>query len=49
MPIYEFDGVRPEFPSDGQSWVAETAVLIGRVRVSVRGERVVERGSARRQ
>jgi carbonic anhydrase/acetyltransferase-like protein (isoleucine patch superfamily) len=33
MPIYEFAGVRPEFPSDGQSWVAETAVLIGRVRL----------------
>ena len=33
MPIYELDGVRPEFPSDGQSWVAETAVLIGRVRL----------------
>jgi carbonic anhydrase/acetyltransferase-like protein (isoleucine patch superfamily) len=33
MPIYEFDGVRPEFPPDGQSWVAGTAVLIGRVRL----------------
>jgi carbonic anhydrase/acetyltransferase-like protein (isoleucine patch superfamily) len=33
MPIYELDGVQPEFPSDGQSWVAETAVLIGRVRL----------------
>jgi carbonic anhydrase/acetyltransferase-like protein (isoleucine patch superfamily) len=33
MPIYEFDGVRPEFPPAGQSWVAGTAVLIGRVRL----------------
>ncbi|MGZ9073791.1 MAG: gamma carbonic anhydrase family protein, partial [Rhodoplanes sp.] len=33
MPIYEIDGVRPEFPPDGQSWVAGTAVLIGRVRL----------------
>ena len=33
MPIYEINGVRPEFPADGQSWVAETAVLIGRVRL----------------
>ena len=33
MPIYELDGERPEFPSDGQYWVAETAVLIGRVRL----------------
>lgn len=33
MPIYEIYGERPEFPADGQSWVAETAVLIGRVRL----------------
>jgi carbonic anhydrase/acetyltransferase-like protein (isoleucine patch superfamily) len=33
MPIYELDGVAPEFPADGQYWVAETAVLIGRVRL----------------
>src|SRR4051794_155613 len=33
MPIYELDGERPEFPGDGQYWVAETAVLIGRVRL----------------
>ena len=33
MPIYELDGQGPEFPADGQYWVAETAVLIGRVRI----------------
>ena len=33
MPIYELDGQAPEFPADGQYWVAETAVLIGRVRM----------------
>lgn len=33
MPIYEFDGQAPEFPADGRYWVAETAALIGRVRL----------------
>jgi carbonic anhydrase/acetyltransferase-like protein (isoleucine patch superfamily) len=33
MPIYELDGQAPEFPGDGQYWVAETAVLVGRVRL----------------
>ena len=33
MAIYELDGVRPEFPADEQYWVAETAVVIGRVRL----------------
>jgi len=33
MAIYELDGQRPEFPADGQYWVAETAALIGRVRM----------------
>jgi carbonic anhydrase/acetyltransferase-like protein (isoleucine patch superfamily) len=33
MPIYELDGQAPEFPADGRCWVAETAVLIGRVRL----------------
>src|SRR4029079_16571471 len=33
MPIYELAGQAPEFPDDGQYWVAETAVLIGRVRM----------------
>lgn len=33
MPIYELDGQSPEFPDAGQYYVAETAVLIGRVRL----------------
>ena len=33
MPIYELDGVKPECPGEGAYWVAETAVLIGRVRL----------------
>jgi carbonic anhydrase/acetyltransferase-like protein (isoleucine patch superfamily) len=33
MPIYELDGQGPEFPTEGQYWVAETATLIGRVRL----------------
>jgi len=33
MPIYELYGVKPEFPGEGQYWIAETAVLIGRVRL----------------
>ena len=49
MPIYELDGQAPEFPGDGQYWVAETAVLIGRVRHESRRQRLVRRGAARRQ
>jgi carbonic anhydrase/acetyltransferase-like protein (isoleucine patch superfamily) len=33
MPIYELDGQAPEFPGEGKYYVAETAVLIGRVRL----------------
>jgi carbonic anhydrase/acetyltransferase-like protein (isoleucine patch superfamily) len=33
MPIYELDGVKPDFPGDDGYWIAETAVLIGRVRL----------------
>src|SRR5215204_3801422 len=33
MPIYELDGERPDLPAEGQYWLAETAVLIGRVRL----------------
>jgi carbonic anhydrase/acetyltransferase-like protein (isoleucine patch superfamily) len=33
MPIYELDGEAPEFPAEGRYWVAETAVLVGRVRL----------------
>jgi carbonic anhydrase/acetyltransferase-like protein (isoleucine patch superfamily) len=33
MPIYQLEDVKPEFPADGRYWIAETAVLIGRVRL----------------
>ena len=33
MAIYELDGVSPEFPADGLYWVAETAAVIGKVRL----------------
>src|SRR5436305_15081823 len=33
MPIYELDGQAPELPGDGRYWIAETAVVIGRVRL----------------
>ena len=33
MPVYAIDGQAPEFPDDGQYYVADTAVLIGRVRL----------------
>jgi carbonic anhydrase/acetyltransferase-like protein (isoleucine patch superfamily) len=33
MPIYELNGARPEFPAEGEYWVAENATLIGRVRL----------------
>ena len=33
MAVYELDGTRPEFPADGLYWVAETASVIGRVRL----------------
>jgi carbonic anhydrase/acetyltransferase-like protein (isoleucine patch superfamily) len=33
MPIYELDGQSPDLPGDGRCYVADTAVLIGRVRL----------------
>src|SRR6201991_5344397 len=33
MTIYALDGQAPEFPEDGHYWVADTAVLIGKVRM----------------
>jgi carbonic anhydrase/acetyltransferase-like protein (isoleucine patch superfamily) len=33
MPIYALDGQSPEFPAQGTYWVADTAVLIGKVRL----------------
>jgi carbonic anhydrase/acetyltransferase-like protein (isoleucine patch superfamily) len=33
MAIYELDGMAPEFPADGLYWVAETASVIGKVKL----------------
>jgi carbonic anhydrase/acetyltransferase-like protein (isoleucine patch superfamily) len=33
MPIYALEGEQPEFPGDGEYFIADTAVLIGRVRL----------------
>ena len=33
MPIYELDGQSPDLPATGHYYVADTAVLIGRVRL----------------
>jgi carbonic anhydrase/acetyltransferase-like protein (isoleucine patch superfamily) len=33
MAVYELDGQQPEFPADGRYWVADSATVIGRVRL----------------
>lgn len=33
MPIYELDGVRPQLPADGDYFIADTAQVIGNVRL----------------
>jgi len=33
MAIYELDGVKPEFPADGLYWIADTAAVIGKVKL----------------
>src|SRR5579872_5202132 len=33
MQLYELDGQAPDLPVDGQYWIADSAVLIGRVRL----------------
>ncbi len=33
MPIYELDGKAPQLPADGQYFIAETATVIGNVRL----------------
>jgi carbonic anhydrase/acetyltransferase-like protein (isoleucine patch superfamily) len=35
MPIYQLDGQAPDLPADGRYWIAETAVVIGRVRLKL--------------
>jgi carbonic anhydrase/acetyltransferase-like protein (isoleucine patch superfamily) len=33
MAIYELDGQKPEFPADGLYWVADSAAVIGKVKL----------------
>ena len=33
MAIYELDGQGPELPADGRCWIADSAAVIGRVRL----------------
>ena len=33
MAIFELDGEAPELPADGRYWIADSAVVIGRVRL----------------
>jgi carbonic anhydrase/acetyltransferase-like protein (isoleucine patch superfamily) len=33
MALYELDGEGPDLPADGRYWIAETAAVIGRVRL----------------
>jgi carbonic anhydrase/acetyltransferase-like protein (isoleucine patch superfamily) len=33
MAIFELDGQAPEFPADGRYWIADSATVIGRVRL----------------
>ncbi len=33
MAIYELDGEKPEFPADGLYWIADTAAVIGKVKL----------------
>lgn len=33
MPIYEINGIKPDLPSEGRYYIADTAVVVGRVRL----------------
>jgi carbonic anhydrase/acetyltransferase-like protein (isoleucine patch superfamily) len=33
MPIYQLENEKPDLPEQGRYWIAETAILIGRVRL----------------
>src|SRR6267378_5845735 len=35
MAIFELDGVAPELPADGRCWIADSATVIGRVRLKL--------------
>ena len=43
MAIFELDGEAPDLPADGRYWIADSAIVIGRVRLktdaSVRTQR----------
>ncbi len=49
MAIYELDGQGPDLPADGNYFIADTAVVIGKVRLEAARERLVRCGAARRQ
>ena len=49
MAIYELDGQAPDLPGDGNYFIADTAVVIGKVRLLSSRQRLVRRGAARRQ
>jgi carbonic anhydrase/acetyltransferase-like protein (isoleucine patch superfamily) len=34
MAIYELDGVKPDLPAGGRCWIADSATVIGRVRLN---------------
>ena len=34
MPLYEFEGIRPEVPAADQFWVAPDATVVGKVRLA---------------
>ena len=33
MAIFELDGEAPDLPPDGRYWIADSAIVIGRVRL----------------
>lgn len=33
MPVYEFEGIRPELPAPGTFWIAPNASVVGKVRL----------------
>jgi len=49
MPIFELCRRAAGIPATDNTWIAETAVLIGRVRPQIRGQRVVGRVGCARQ
>jgi len=49
MAIYELDGQGPDLPASGNYFIAETADVIGKVRLSEQASVLVSRGVARRQ